>query len=112
LGNGAARNNYGVCLYEGVGKGDSSVVNLCLDSQSVLTAVKPLWAQDYMDLIQWEASILKRLKNPLILKLQPDISDTSDHNSSIVTEFAENGSLASHLTSSECHRSSINNASI
>jgi hypothetical protein len=91
-----------------LGKGDSSVVKLCLDSKSVLTAVKTLWAQDYVDLIQREASILKRLKHPLILKLQRDISDTSDHNSSIVTEFAANGSLSSHLTSSECRLSGAN----
>jgi serine/threonine protein kinase len=89
-------------LPDEIGKGDSSVVKLCLDSKSVLTAVKALWIQDYVDLIQREASILKRLKHPLILKHQRDISDASDHNSSIVIKFSANGSLATHLTSSDC----------
>jgi serine/threonine protein kinase len=49
-------------------------------------------------LIQREVSILKTLKHPLILELRQHISDTPDHNSVIVTEFAGNGSLANHLS--------------
>jgi serine/threonine-protein kinase len=41
------------------------------------------------------------MKHPLIVKLVEYISDTSDHNSVIVTEFTVNGSLASHYPSSK-----------
>jgi serine/threonine protein kinase len=52
---------------------------------------------DHAELIRREAAILKTLKHPLILELRNHISEMDDHNSSIVTEFAGNGSLADHL---------------
>jgi serine/threonine protein kinase len=52
----------------------------------------------------WD-DILKTVKHPLILGY---ISDTSDHNSAIVTEVAGNGSLANQLSSAECHLSGAN----
>jgi serine/threonine protein kinase len=45
------------------------------------------------------------VKHPLILGY---ISDTSDHNSAIVTEFAGNGSLANHLSPAEFPLSGAN----
>jgi serine/threonine protein kinase len=84
-----------------LGKGDSSVVQLSWDSKSNLSAVKTSQNPDRAELIQREAAILKTLNHPLILKLRKDIHDTPDHNSSIVTEFAGNGSLASHLPSAK-----------
>jgi serine/threonine-protein kinase len=53
---------------------------------------------NFGELIRREAVILKTLKHPLIVELLGDISDTSDHNSAIVTQFAGNGSLASYLS--------------
>jgi serine/threonine protein kinase len=60
----------------------------------VKTSLNP----DFAELIRREAVILKTLKHPLIVELLLDISDTPDHNSAIVTEFAGNGSLANHLS--------------
>jgi serine/threonine protein kinase len=72
-------------------------VKLLLDSKSALIAVKTLRILNYVWPIQRKPSILKILKHPLIPKSQGTISDISDHNSAIVTEFARNGSLVSHL---------------
>jgi serine/threonine protein kinase len=84
-----------------IGSGDSSVGELSLDSKSRLTAVKTSLNPKFAELIRREAVILKAVKHPLIVELLGDISDTSDHNSQIVTEFAENGSLTNHLSSAE-----------
>jgi serine/threonine-protein kinase len=61
-----------------------------------------------VEFILREASILKTVKHPLIVELLGHISDTSDHNSVIVTGFAGNGSLASHHPSSKCPLSGPN----
>jgi hypothetical protein len=76
---------------------DSSVVKLSLDSQSNLSVIKTSQNGDHAKLISREAFILKTLKHPLIVKLERDISDTGDHNLSIVTDLVGNGSLANHL---------------
>jgi serine/threonine protein kinase len=70
----------------------------------VKTSLNPKFAE----LIQREAVILKTMKHPLIVELLEYISDTPDHNSAIVTEFAGNGSLANHLSSTECPLSGAN----
>jgi serine/threonine protein kinase len=88
--------------------GDSSVVKLSLDSRTELMAVKTPLDPKFTELIQREAVILKTLKHPLIVELLGDISDTSNHNSVIVTQFAGNGSLANHLSSAECPLSNGN----
>jgi hypothetical protein len=93
---------------EEIVKGDSSVVKLSLDSKSNLTVVKTSVKPNCAELIRREDSILKTLKHPLILEPRRHIFDTPDHNSAIVTEFAGNGSLASHLPPSKCRLSGAN----
>jgi serine/threonine-protein kinase len=95
-------------ILDEIGRGDLSVVRLSLDSKSRLTAVKTSLNPKYSELIRREAVILKTLKHPLIVKLLGDISDTPDHNSVIVTEFAGNGSLANHLSQAKYHLISSN----
>jgi serine/threonine protein kinase len=70
--------------------------------------VKTFVTPNRAELIQREDSILKTLKHPLILELRKHIFDTPDHNSAIETEFAGNGSLASHLPPSKCSLSGAN----
>jgi hypothetical protein len=77
--------------------GDSSVVKLTLDSKSGLIAAKTSKTPNHAEFIRWEVFIHKTFKHPLILKSQRDISESLDHNSVIVTEFAGNGSLVSHF---------------
>jgi hypothetical protein len=72
-------------------------VKLFLELKSVLIAVKTSGILNYVWMIQRKPSILKILKRPVIPKSQGIISCISDHNSAIVTEFAGNGSLVSHL---------------
>jgi hypothetical protein len=84
-----------------IGSGDSSVVKLSFDSKSKLTAVKTSSNPKYAKLIQRESAILKTLKHPLIVELRNHICETREHNSVIVTEFARNGSLTNHLSSSK-----------
>jgi TPR repeat protein len=80
-----------------IGRGETSAVTLSSDSNGVLSAVKTLFSPERAVLIRRETAILKTLKHPLIL----NISD-SQNNSSIVAEFAGNGSLANHLPPAEC----------
>jgi serine/threonine protein kinase len=70
----------------------------------VKTSLNP----EFGDLVRREAIILKTVKHPLIVEFLGDISDTSDHNSAIVTEFAGNGSLANHLSRAEYRLSGAN----
>jgi serine/threonine protein kinase len=83
-------------------------VKLSFDSKSHLNAVKRSLNPGYAELIQREAVILKTLKHPLVIELQEHISDTSEHNSVIVTKFAGNGSLTNHLSSSKYHLKGAN----
>jgi serine/threonine protein kinase len=85
-----------------IGQSDSSTVELSMDSESQLTAMKTSLKPDRADLIRREAVILKTLKHPLILELREHIPETIAKNSVIVTEFAGNGSLADHLPPSHC----------
>jgi hypothetical protein len=86
-----------------IGNGDSSVVKLSSDSKSKshFMAIKTSQNPKCADLIRREASILKTLEHPLILQLRHYVSETETHNSVIVTEFVENGSLADHLPSTQ-----------
>jgi serine/threonine protein kinase len=63
--------------------------------------------ETFIESIGREASIFKTVRHPFILQFRQLISDTSDHNSAIVTAFIKNGSLASHLpwdkSSDKCH---------
>jgi serine/threonine protein kinase len=61
-------------------------------------AVKTSLNPNHAELIRREAVILKPVKHPLIVEFLELISDTSDHNSAIVTQFSGNGSLANHLS--------------
>jgi serine/threonine protein kinase len=83
-------------------------VKLSLDSKSILTAVKTSLNPNFAELIRREAIILKKVKHPLIVELLEYVSDTPDHNSVIVTEFAVNGSLTSHLSQSRCRLNGAN----
>jgi ribosomal protein L10 len=59
----------------GLGRGDSSVVTVSMDSRSQLTAVKTVKTmkaaqdQDCKKLIRRDAAILRILKNPLIVRI-------------------------------------------
>jgi TPR repeat protein len=89
-------------ILDKLGNGNSSVVKLSFDSKSNLIVVKTSQNSDHAELIQWETIFLKTLKHPLILKLH------NHQNSMIVTEFARNGSLMNHLSSSQCPLSGAN----
>jgi hypothetical protein len=89
-------------ILDKLGQGDSSIVKLSLDSKSVLGALKTSLNANCNELIEREAAILKRLKHPLVVELHKDISRRSNRNSTIVTKFALNGSLANHLPPTEC----------
>jgi serine/threonine protein kinase len=91
-----------------IGSGNSSVVELSLDSTSRLTAVKTSLNPNFVELIRREAVILKTMKHPLIVEFLGEISDPYDQNSVIVTEFAGNGSLTNHLSSAEYPLSGAN----
>jgi serine/threonine protein kinase len=86
-----------------IGIGDSSVVKLSLDSKSRLMAVKTSLDPIFAELVRREAVNLKTMKHLLIVELLGYISDTSDHNSVIVTEFAGNGALTNHLSLAKYH---------
>jgi serine/threonine protein kinase len=88
-------------ILDEIGKGDSSVVKLSLDSKSGLTAVKTSLNPKFAELIRREAAILKTLKHPLLVEFVRSISDTGDNNSAIVTKFAGNGSLKNYLSPTE-----------
>jgi TPR repeat protein len=77
-----------------IGRGDSSVVRIALDSESNPIAVKTAKNADCAELIHREAAILKALKHPLILELRAHSPEMSDGGPSIATEYAGNGSLA------------------
>jgi serine/threonine protein kinase len=82
-----------------LGHGDSSVVRLVCEPEGTLSAVKfPETLRD-VQLIQREAAIHKELKHPLILEFRGNHPGLFGVTTTIVTEFAENGSLASYLPS-------------
>jgi hypothetical protein len=93
-----------------IGKGDSSIVKLSLDSKSkwYLSAMKTSLNPKCAEFIRREAAILTTLKHPLILQLRHHISDTHNHNSEIVTEFAGNGSLTNYLQPTKYRLSGAN----
>jgi serine/threonine protein kinase len=70
-----------------------------VDSESNLIAVKTSKNPGWAELIRREADILKSLKHPLVVELRVHTAELRDHNSSIMTEYAGNGSLANFLMS-------------
>jgi hypothetical protein len=91
-----------------IGSGYFSVVKLSLNSKKDLIALKTPRKAKSAALLQREVAIHKTLKHPLILELRGYVSGISDHISAIMTEFAGNGSLASHLQPTKCHLSGAN----
>jgi serine/threonine protein kinase len=81
--------------------GDSSVVKIVMYSESNLIAVKTAQNRDCAELIRRESAILKSLKHPLVLGLRPQNPKRPDNKTSLVTEFAGNGSLASLLAADD-----------
>jgi serine/threonine protein kinase len=77
-----------------IGRGDSSIVRLSIDSHSNLTAVKTAKNPGSVELIRREAAILRALKHPLVLGLHSRSLERPCGNRSIETEFVGNGSLA------------------
>jgi serine/threonine protein kinase len=80
-----------------IGRGDSSIVTISVDSNLDLSAVKTAVTPDHAQFIRHDAAILKTLTQPLILRLRRDFD-----NSEIATELAGNGSLANYPPFSEC----------
>jgi TPR repeat protein len=76
-------------------RGVTSVVRLARSQEGTLVAVKTSIDRRTTVLNQREAAIHKKLNHPLVLAFR----EMADYNSAIVTEFAGNGSLASHLSS-------------
>jgi serine/threonine protein kinase len=76
----------------------SSVVSLEADSDGRLMAVKSAGSSVPIERVKRDVGILKRMNHPLIVKYFPN---TMNHNSTIRTEFAVNGSLANHLSDSQ-----------
>jgi serine/threonine protein kinase len=88
-----------------IGRGDSSIVTLSVDSNLDLSAVKTAVTPDHAQFIRHDAAILKTLTHPLILRLRRDFD-----NSEFATELAGNGSLANYPPFAECadqHRRSF-----
>jgi hypothetical protein len=88
-------------------RGDSSVVTLVREPEGTLSAVKfPQTPRD-VQLIQQEAATHNELKHPLILEFRGSCPRMFGPTTTIVTEVAGNGSLASHLPSAQngetCH---------
>jgi hypothetical protein len=82
-----------------LGRGDSSVVRRVREPIGTLSAVKFPETLRGAQLIQRKAAIHKKLKHPLILDFRGSYPRMSGPTTAIVTEVAENGSLASHLPS-------------
>jgi serine/threonine protein kinase len=76
-----------------------SVVRLARDPEGTLSAVKSAATLRGVQLIQREAVIRKELKHPLILEIRGSHSGVFGLSTTIITEVAENGSLANHLPS-------------
>jgi hypothetical protein len=81
------------------GRGDTSVVRHARCQEGTLVAVKTSVIQGSIAMIQREAAIHRKLNHSLVLAFRDDVAGVADRNSAIVTEFAANGSLASHLSS-------------
>jgi serine/threonine protein kinase len=81
-----------------LGRGDSSVVTLAFSPRGGLSSVKVAETSRSRELIKRETVIHKKLKHPLILEFRGSNSGRLGR-STIVTEVAGNGSLASHLLS-------------
>jgi serine/threonine protein kinase len=82
-----------------LGCGDSSVVRLAGEPEGTLLAVKSAKTPSGVQLIQREIPIHKELKHPLILEFRGSDPRMFGSPTTIVTEVAGNGSLASHLPS-------------
>jgi serine/threonine protein kinase len=82
-----------------LGRDDSSVVRLAREPERTMSAVKFPKTLRSVQLIQQEAMIHKELKHPLILEFRERSPRLSGPITTMVTEVAENGSLASHLPS-------------
>jgi hypothetical protein len=86
-----------------IGRGDSSVVKLFLDSKSRWTAVKTSFSPRLCRIDSARSCHpQQQWKHPFIVEFRGYLCDPYNHNSTIVTEFAGNGSLANHLSPTEC----------
>jgi serine/threonine protein kinase len=74
-----------------IGRTDSSIVTLARKPSGRLVAIKAARTSQSAELIRRESLIHSRLKHPLVLEFH------CCENTSIVTDFAANGTLASHL---------------
>jgi NIMA (never in mitosis gene a)-related kinase len=82
-----------------LGRGDSSVVRLARDPEGTLSAVKFPKTPRAVQLIKRDIAIHKELKHPLILECRESHPGMFGLSTTIITDFARNGSLASHLPS-------------
>jgi serine/threonine protein kinase len=89
---------------EGLSSGHSSVATIALDSELQPIAMNTSKSPDRADLIHREVAFLKALNHPLVFGLRGSISDAPGHNSSILTEYAGNGSLADFVASDDQRR--------
>jgi hypothetical protein len=84
----------GLDLGSDLGRGCTSIVSLGRYQKRTLVAVKAAINTRSAAFMKREASIHRKLSHPLVLAFRDDVAD---QHSAIVTEFAANGSLASHL---------------
>jgi serine/threonine protein kinase len=82
-----------------LGRGDSSVVRLARGPEGPLSAMKCSDTPRAVQLIKREIAIHKELKHPLILEYRGSYPGIFGSSTTIVTEVAGHGSLASHLPS-------------
>jgi serine/threonine protein kinase len=79
--------------------GESSVVRLKPSPDGTLEAVKTSGTPGGCQLLRREAAIHTKLRHPLVLDFRGHLNGAFDPSTTIVTDFAGRGSLASHLPS-------------
>jgi serine/threonine protein kinase len=78
--------------------GNSSIVELRVDSESHLIARKTGGNAEFVELIRREAAILHTLRHPLVLEMRGQMSERPGRMPSIVTAPTRHGLLATHLS--------------
>jgi serine/threonine protein kinase len=80
-----------------IGRSDSSIVTFDHTMDGALAAAKTARNRESAELIERSAMIQEKLKHPHVIEFREFRSGTASRGPTILTEFAGNGSLASHL---------------
>jgi TPR repeat protein len=81
-----------------IGRSDSSIVTFDHTMDGALAAATTARNRESAELIEQAAMIHERLKHPHVIEFREFRSGTASWGPTTITEFAGNGSLASHLT--------------